>query len=349
MQVEQRTSNGRTIWFVAMKNAWTGGVTEKRFPDRNAAESWVRGEEERKREERRILAGAKASRISPNVTVKGLLKAYFDFAISEGVSRVQSGYHASHIVELFGSRRASGITTSDIQKFIEIQKLRGCSQITINRRVSILKTAMAWAAREGVFRENNLAGMQLPRAVPKKIEPPSPDELRKMLQVAPKHVFRTIMLGLYTGARVGPSELFRLRWEHVDMWNRIINLPCARKNHNIDTRIVPINEILMDYLPAWKNEDDRRSIPWIVHYGGNPLRSLGRAWHQTMEKAGITRNFRPYDLRHAYATYAIASGADIKTVAEIMGHTDASMILKTYQHVRPEQKRKAMELVPSIV
>jgi len=64
---------------------------------------------------------------------------------------------------------------------------------------------------------------------------------------------------------------------------------------------------------------------------------------------GIGRRIRPYDLRHAYATYAIAGGADIKSVAEVMGHADASMILKVYQHVQFCQKQKAVEVVPDLL
>lgn len=60
------------------------------------------------------------------------------------------------------------------------------------------------------------------------------------------------------------------------------------------------------------------------------------------------RAIRPYDLRHAYATHSIERGADIKTVAEIMGHSDPSMILKTYQHVSMGQKRSAITLMPAL-
>lgn len=343
------TGDGKTIWVLSTKNAWTGKMTERRFSSETEIKNFLDSEKRRHEDERKLMERKNNEGLNPRISVHGLLKAYFRARLHNRNSVVQNGYHASQVVEMFGRRKAMGITPNDIRNFMEIQRRRGCSQITINRRVAILRTAISWAVAQGAFPENRLAEIQLPRAVPKRIQPPTPDELRKMLQVAPKHVFRTILLGLYTGARVGPSELFRLEWDHIDLWNRIINLPCAEKNKHITTRIVPINDLLMGYLPAWKNEDERRGICWVIHYGMKPIRTLGRAWRQTMERAGISRNFRPYDLRHAYATYAIAHGADIKTVAEIMGHTDASMILRTYQHVQPEQKRKAMESIPAIV
>ena len=63
------------------------------------------------------------------------------------------------------------------------------------------------------------------------------------------------------------------------------------------------------------------------------------------KKSGI-RAIRPYDLRHAYATYSIRSGADIKTSAEIMGHENARMLLETYEHVDWAQKVRAIENMP---
>ena len=68
-----------------------------------------------------------------------------------------------------------------------------------------------------------------------------------------------------------------------------------------------------------------------------------------MRRAGIKRRIRPYDLRHAFATYALAHGADIGAVSRIMGHTDASMILRVYQHVQETQKRQAVEAAPDFL
>ena len=79
------------------------------------------------------------------------------------------------------------------------------------------------------------------------------------------------------------------------------------------------------------------------------MRSICRAWHTALERADIVRRIRPYDLRHAFATYALAGSADIGSVARLMGHTDASMILKTYQHVQDAQKRAAVEATPDIL
>lgn len=60
----------------------------------------------------------------------------------------------------------------------------------------------------------------------------------------------------------------------------------------------------------------------------------------------VQRRIRPYDLRHAFVTEAIAAGVDIGTVGKLVGHANLTMILKHYQHVLSSQKRAAVEAIP---
>ena len=51
------------------------------------------------------------------------------------------------------------------------------------------------------------------------------------------------------------------------------------------------------------------------------------------------------DLRHTFATHALASGVDAKTLSGILGHTNASFTLDTYTHVTPDMQRAASDVV----
>lgn len=92
--------------------------------------------------------------------------------------------------------------------------------------------------------------------------------------------------------------------------------------------------------------DRAQGVEYIIHFMGKPIESIRRGWKAALRRAGITRNIRPYDLRHAFATEAIAAGADIGTVAKLMGHASLTMILKHYQHVLNSQKIAAIEAIP---
>jgi len=63
----------------------------------------------------------------------------------------------------------------------------------------------------------------------------------------------------------------------------------------------------------------------------NPDR-IGWWWRRSRELAGIDRHWRLHDLRHWSATEAIASGQDVRTVANRLGHADPAMTLRVYAH-----------------
>jgi integrase len=105
---------------------------------------------------------------------------------------------------------------------------------------------------------------------------------------------------------------------------------------------------LLPVFRAWRDADATAREEYVIHYGHKPVESILLSWKATLRRAGITRRIRPYDLRHAFATDAIANGADMGTVAKLMGHANLEMIFKHYQHVATEQKRQAVESLPEL-
>jgi integrase len=65
-----------------------------------------------------------------------------------------------------------------------------------------------------------------------------------------------------------------------------------------------------------------------------------KAHDAAVEKAGIKDHFRLYDLRHTFATRAVAAGVDLPTLSAILGHTSIQMTMR-YVHPAEEQKRFA--------
>ena len=63
-----------------------------------------------------------------------------------------------------------------------------------------------------------------------------------------------------------------------------------------------------------------------------------------LKRAGLP-SIRFHDLRHTFATHALASGVDAKTLSGILGHTQASFTLDTYTHVTGDMQKRASEIV----
>ena len=327
--------------------AWNKGGerTERYFSTEREAKAYVEQKTAHVGQERqrivRVCRGAKRS-ASSALTVDGLLDAYLARDGIREITRKADTYHAVHLRHLFGHRRAARLTEADARAFMTMQRERGLRQTTVNRRVKILRAAYNWAVREGLLRTSPLAGLRLPYARSQRLLPPTPAELRQILAVAPKHIQRLVWLGYCTGARPGPSELFRLAWSDVSESAGAALMPCAAKRPGgHDYRKIPLRSDLIDKLRAWRVEDE--GCEWVINYHGKQVKNLGAAWRAALKRAGITRRITVYALRHAFATETIRNGGDIRSVATIMDHADPSMLLKVYQHILESQMKAAVE------
>lgn len=337
------------------KNPWvftwrdSGHKRTKSFPDEASAALFAAVQSELAAKEKAIMKRTKRAHVTQEkLVLSELIERYFLMAHTNQTTIKQARYHVQPILKLLGNRKASCLMKQDIFNFIEAQKIYGIAQITINRRVSILRAALNWGVGQALLPVNPLADLRLPKASPRRNAPPTLQEARAILNNAAPHVQRVVILGLCTGARIGPSELFKLTWSDVDLDFAMIRMPSADKNNRETGRDVPIRHDILPVLAKWQSAD-ADVCPFVIHWGGHPVRTISRAWKTALQRAHIVRRIRPYDLRHAFATYSLAGGADLKTVAELMGHTDASMILKTYQHVQNSQKRAAVEALPNIL
>lgn len=150
------------------------------------------------------------------------------------------------------------------------------------------------------------------------------------MAVAAPHIVRTVILGAQCGVRVGPSEMFGLTWDDVDIDRGVLRIHGAKKNLNAPWREVPIREDLLPLFRQWRQEDAASDVSYLIHHKGQQVNKIKAAWLAALRRAGITRRIRPYDLRHAFATELIAGGVDIGTVANLMGHSCPTMILNRY-------------------
>lgn len=218
---------------------------------------------------------------------------------------------------------------------------------TIRGRLSVMRTVLRWCVAQGYMEP--LEFPKLPPAQYEKFVPPTPAELEAIMAVAAPHIVRTVILGAQCGVRVGPSELFSLTWDDVDLVRGVLRVHGAKKNHNAPWREVPIRESLLPLFRQWQLEDTAAGVSYLIHHCGKPVESVKRAWMQALRRAGITRRIRPYDLRHAFATEMLAVGIDVGTVAKLMGHSSPAMILMHYQYVMDGQKKAAVEALPDLV
>lgn len=138
----------------------------------------------------------------------------------------------------------------------------------------------------------------------------------------------------------GPEPAFK-EDERVPGW-------LTRVNQAFGVEDVAVGQYLVSTLAHVFRKDNATGVEHLIHYRGKPIRHINTAWQTALRNAGIKRNIRPYDLRHAFGTELIAAGVDVGTVANLMGHSSPMMLLKHYQYVLAPQKKAAVEALPSI-
>lgn len=165
------------------------------------------------------------------------------------------------------------------------------------------------------------------------------------------YVYPMVMLSLLTGGRKGSVR--GLKWHDLDFDNDtvIFQGEHAKSGRSI---IVPMTPKLKTIMLMWKKQknigdsyaDNDRFV--FEAESGMPLESSSpRCWHQLLDNAGIT-NFRWHDMRHTYASTLAASGVDIVTLKELMGHSNIRTT-SIYLHTSPKYKRDSVRILDKLM
>ena len=178
-----------------------------------------------------LLLGALKRRKS--ISVRELFDLHFLRCTKSPLTIKQDMYHAKPLLDFFSRQSSLSITRADISAFCSIQKQAGKAQSTIHRRISLLRSIMNWGWREGLLPEQ-IERWSIPKGKNRRTPPPTISELSALLHAASPHIRRVILLDIYTGARVGPSELFSLTWDDVDLAHGVISMPSANKGGRLE-------------------------------------------------------------------------------------------------------------------
>lgn len=248
-----------------------------------------------------------------------------------------------YILPMLGDLRT--VTRDDLDRYVSARLAKGIKRTSIHRELCIIRAIIKLGADRKLIAANWMEGYKFPKRDDAVIPPPTSAELDAIYQAAPPHLKRFIMLMYFTAQRPGGSEALALRWDHVDMINQTVFVESAKKGGMV-ARSVPMCDELATLMRKWFDEDKAAGhLEYVVHYKGKRMGSIKRSWAESKKRAGITRRIRPYDLRHMSASNMLASGADLKTVSQILGHSSPAITMEIYQHVVTSQRIAAVSML----
>lgn len=192
---------------------------------------------------------------------------------------------------------------------------------TINRSLGALKKALHLAWDRGLIPEDYGS---LVKRLPENNQRDthmSIEQVKAIADHASEQVRAAIWVSLFTGCRRG--EVLKIESKDIDQDTITIH---AGNTKTLRTRIVPIIPALRPWL---------KYLPLEINFEG-----LKTGFRRAREKAGMPKAHF-HDLRHSCATILIANGADLYTVAKILGHTTIKTT-ERYSHMQIDQQRDAL-------
>jgi len=241
------------------------------------------------------------------------------------------------------------IDVSAIREYLT-EMMKNHSASSMARKLATLRTFFSYCMRTGAMDGNpakDVATPKVPKHIPKFL---TVDEVFSLLN-APSDSNalgirdKAILELLYaSGMRVG--ELVQLNLKDINLNESTVRIAGKGRKE----RIVPIGEkavkALAAYIeirPALLPNDSTEKALFVNRRGGRlTARSVERMLNKYIGICGLQKKVTPHVIRHTFATHLLGSGADMRGIQELLGHTSLSTTQK-YTHIGIEDLMKAYD------
>ena len=268
-----------------------------------------------------------------------------------------SGFNPRNHIEthLLGKSNLRFLTAKSISDFANQKVESGLSVKTVNDILIVIGLALNYA--EEVYHIPKVKVSFL-KANAKEMRVLDISEQKKLEAFLVKEIDLykfAVLLALYTGVRIG--ELCALDWSditdeikvsktlyRIKRGNKTV-LEIAEPKTPSSNRIIPVPECISEYVERFRSYG---SV--LKNRNGNRVepRLMQMTFEKYVSECGLSKtNF--HALRHTFATRCVEAGFDIKSLSEILGHSDVKTTLNKYVHSSMEQKHKNMSLLKSLV
>lgn len=277
--------------------------------------------------------------------------------------------HISNVIaDYFSGKALQSISPTDIDKYLiylhtkyRTKQEKPLAAKTIRHHYCALGYIFSFALNKEYITKNPMDKVDCPKTQKKKVDAFTEEQARSFfgyLDECPIDFRCMLNLLITTGIRRG--ELMGLQWGDIDFDNHIISV-----NRNItytpasgivvstpktecSVRQIPVMPSVAAVLMEYRNgAEDWKKNDFLFPKDGNPSlardpNSITRRVKRFMKLHGLP-DMSPHDLRHSCATLLLSNGADIKSVQEILGHSNASTTLNFYVKSDMKQMKAATD------
>ena len=230
-----------------------------------------------------------------------------------------------------GISDVNGITTEVLSSYIVYLGENHFAAATISRNVASIKAFFHYLYKEGIVEKDVSDGLKAPKIEKKMPEILTTEEVIWLLEQpkgdTPKEIRDKAMLELLYATGIRVTELITLKVSDVNMQMGFIICRDGSKE-----RVIPFGaaakRAMIQYLEKARNVMllDLHSDILFVNCSGQPMSRQGfwKLIKYYAKKAGIVTDITPHTLRHSFAAHLVENGADLRSVQDMLGHSDIS-------------------------
>ena len=223
------------------------------------------------------------------------------------------------------------VNKNDIDSYIQFLHKEGYNERSINRSLSCLKSLYKFLLTEKIIDINiakDVEASKQKKALPKVLSEEDINMLLDIKLVDPFSYRNKAMLEMMyaTGMRV--SELINVKVFDIDFESDLVRVVGKGSKE----RVIPLGDYAIYYVK--KYYDEYRSFFLIkgekdqlfLNNHGEAMSRQGffKMIKNLAEEQGVKKDFSPHTLRHSFATHLLAHGADLRSIQEMLGHSDIS-------------------------
>ena len=236
----------------------------------------------------------------------------------------------------------SGLVVQDISNYLIWRRTQHMEQLTVAKDVSALRSFGSFLVEEGIWQENLVQLVERPkiqRALPRVLSVEQVDSLLAAIDTSePLGVRDRALFELVYSCGLRISEVATLLLGHVHLPERILIV----MGKGSKERVLPFGDAAHEWLSRWIQEGrpailgSKQVAEVFVNYRGQPLSRKG-IWKRFQELetlSGVTA--KVHTLRHSFATHLLSGGADLRSVQELLGHSDLSTT-QIYTHIEKDE------------
>ncbi len=223
------------------------------------------------------------------------------------------------------------VTETMIQSYLLMMEKNGAKTSSLSRTVASLKSFFDYLVLKRRIEQSPMKHIRAPKVVKGTPEVLTIEQVSRLLDQpkgsGPKAVRDKAMLELLYATGIRVSELISLKVDDVNIQSGYIR--CQERGKE---RIIPIGSVAKASLRVYMRQSREMLIKdpsdpiLFTNFNGKAMSRQGfwKLLKSYAQAAGIEADITPHTLRHSFAAHLLENGADLRSVQEMLGHSDIS-------------------------